>query len=156
MESLHRSSFTSILCRGNTFKCNGGTPDYCGEVEWFCSLEPFAMLCWVLGGVISLDMTYILMRVIKVIVNIRSLLSVRARLCNGNLVKFCLWCPLSSLPCFLLQVVWAEKRDVCRHRESKASVLCCSIKGDTAISKVTLKPWDHYFKIWLLATKTKS
>lgn len=47
-------------------------------------------MCWVLGGDISLGMTYILIGVVKVIVNINSLLSVRARLCKGNLVKFCL------------------------------------------------------------------
>ena len=97
-------------------------------------------MCWVLGGDISLGMTYILIGVVKVIVNINSLLSVRARLCKGNLVKFCLWCPLDSLPCFLLQAVQEEERDGRRQRERKTRILCCSIKGDTAISKVSLKP----------------
>lgn len=30
---------------------------------------------------------------------------VRARMCNSNPVKFCLWCPLSNVPCLLLQTV---------------------------------------------------
>ena len=113
------------------------------------------MICWVLGGAITLGMTYILMKDIKVIVNIKSLLSVRDRLRNGNLVKFCLWCPLSSLPRFLLQAVQVEKGDGCRQRERKPSISCCSIKGTIPISKVSLKPCDPYFRIWLLATKSK-
>lgn len=88
---------------------------------------------WVLEGAISLDITYILMRVTKVVVNINPLLSVTTSLSTGNLMKLRLWCPLSSCPCFLLQAVQVEKRDGCRQRERKPSILCCSVNGDTAI-----------------------
>lgn len=89
-------------------------------------------MSWVLGGVISLGMTYILIRVIIVIVNINSLLSVRTRLCNGNLVKFCLWCPLSSLPCFLVQLFrWKREVDVDRGKEKQA--FCAVLLKDTQL-----------------------
>lgn len=70
--------------------------------------------CWVLGGAISLGITYILMRVMKVMVNKFFIVNnfkillyyiVRDRLCNSNPVKFYLWCPFCNIPCFLLQAV---------------------------------------------------
>lgn len=41
---------------------------------------------------------------------------IRARLCNSNPVKFCLWCPLCNIPCLLLQTVhgadWGKEKQV--------------------------------------------